>query len=211
MNRFFYLLSILLIPLGLFANDVDNQAWFTVCVAKKISDSKVSAGFEQKYGNDFTDDILRRVYVSFYKRFSEHWAADVNFKQIDIIKPDRTIQWNVPYVNVYRFWHVGKLNCDFRNRLEYIFDAYADNFFRFRPQLRSKFTRPLFLNFYPYIADEIFIDFTDNHFRLNRIFVGMNKALKPLNINLFYCLQSNEQQPGWSHDNVVGCTLSATF
>lgn len=198
-------------------DDDDFQYWTSAGASVNINkEFKVDFKEELRFGNKggnmyFQCSELGVVYSGF-----ADWLDIGLYNALIFEKDDKTDIWyreNRPSANLTFKWKMWNLSLSDRNRFEYRDRENGKRLWRYR----NKFTIKIPWKFtpwqlQPYVADEIFINLDDEHFKCNRFYAGFTKQLaEKINLDIYYMLQSSRKHSDYTDYHVLGTALKFKF
>ncbi len=142
-----------------------------------------------------------------------HWLElGVNYRGIARRPEDHWKYDNVPYFFVTLKYSAKGAEFSLRNKIEYSDQQHARDFWRDRPIATIKLPPITRLNVRPYVANEVFLDFSPAKFTENRFYAGLNIPIyKTLSGDIFYVWKCKREEHHWLDTNVVGTKLKLSF
>ena len=211
-----FFLFVLLCSSSCFAfDDGDFQYWNAESISWKLDKHwQLNLEEEFRFGDDAGDFYYQHSDLGATYTGMCNWLdIGFNYRHIFEENNDEWKQENRPHLNFALKLISGKLNLNNRGRFEYRNREDADNFWRYRNKFTlkfpCKFTR---LEFQPYLADEIFVDFDQQELNRNRLYAGFYmKLLKSLKGEIFYLWQSSKKSGEWTNYQILGTKLKLVF
>jgi len=195
-------------------DDGDFQIWNTDSEELKINkDSKLVFEEEFRWGGNATEFFYQHYDVGLFHNLEKWLNIGGGYRHVYELKKGKFEPENEPYVTANLLWDIEGLKLEDRSRLEYRHFDYQDDSWRYRNKatvkLPWKFTK---LEFQPYFADEIFLEFDGFELTRNRFYSGMGFALtKNVKADIYYMLQSTKSSSIWTDANVVGTKFKFAF
>ena len=196
--------------------DGDFQYWNTEQISWKVQEKwQISAEEEFRFGSSAGRFYYQHTDITLkYSGMADWFDIAAGYRLVYENKG----QGKWAYENRPQFEGIFKmdlwdLKLSDRNRFEWRFPENKTSRWRYRNKLT--FALPLKiseLNFKPYVADEIFVDFKEGELNRNRLYGGIEfKLLKHLTFDIYYLWESTKSGKHWVNYNVLGTKLKAPF
>lgn len=216
---FFLLAALVLLPVNrLYAfNNGDFQMWHTEAQQLKLSEPfKITTEEEFRWGNNVSLLYYQHYDAGLVYNANKNMDLSVNYRQIfekrsgkGKFKDENRLHVNLTFkTDIYGF------KLEDRNRIEYRHFRDKADFTDYRNKLSLSY--PLTVSnveFYPYVANEIFVDLKDKGgFTRNRLYSGLGVNLtKYIKAEIYYMLQSTKSSGSWIDANVLGTKIKIAF
>ena len=207
---------IVLISQASFASDEVFRLWSSVSATTEL-DEDWEVTFSQ--GLRFADNASRFYYSSSslslnYSGFGDWIEAGDGFRKM--FKKQSSNSWvseDRPYVSVTLKGIYKELDVSSRARLEFRDKEDDKDLWRFRNRFQIEFpVRWTELKLQPYMSDEIFINFDEEHFNRNRVYAGViYEFFEHTECKFYYLFQNWKSDDKWCDMNAVGLTFSVSF
>lgn len=199
----------------------DWEWWNEDEIVWKVKDRiELSFAAEQKLKNGMGEIYCYNFVSGLAYEFKEWLDLGINYhyeKEREYVCEDTWEDW----LDEHRIqleptlkWKWGNFKFSDRNRFEYRILQERENKWRYRNRIKVK-TDVEFceIEFTPFCSEEIFIDFEGDGLYKNRLSVGVSKEFWSfLELELFYLLESCEENDRWHHStNVLGTTIVISF
>jgi hypothetical protein len=203
---------------GVFAFDNgDFQFWTKNGASADISkDWKADVTEELKLGKNAANFYYQETDLTFVYSGLAKWL-DLGLGYGLIFEKDYAAdEWfreNRWHTEVTFKWKMSNWSLSDRNKFEFRDRENAKNLWRYRNKFTVKLPCRLTpLKFQPYFADEVYINFDDQHFNRNRFYVGAAKDIgKRLTADIYYMLQCDRKGHDYTNYNVLGVGLKLRF
>lgn len=213
------ILSMLITSAGSKSYAYDNgdfQVWNTDVEEFKVNnDSKIALEEEFRWGDNASEFYYHHYDAGVFYSPNNYLNIGAGYRQIWELKKGKFKQEDEPYACLTMFWDLKGIKFDDRNRMEYRYFNYQDDFWRYRNKLTArlpwKFTK---MEIQPYLSDEILVGLGDgaNQLNQNRLYSGLGINLtKNLKGEVYYMLQSTKNSGKWIDANVLGTKLKIMF
>ncbi len=210
-------IAVLLISEICFAfDDGDFQYWSKASASFDIhKDWKITFAEEFWLGDDAGKLYYQHSDIGFvYKSLADWIEMGFNYRQV--FQKDGKDKWrqeNRPHLNVTLKGKLLGLDLSDRSRFEYRDRENKKDLWRYRNKVTVKFPLELTsLKLQPYLADEVFVNFDEEDFNRNRLYVGLSlKLSKNIEAEVYYLRQSSEYGGEWEDINVLGTQLRFHF
>ena len=207
-------LSLILTQTAFAFDDGDLQNWSSIAIEGKLNKEwTVLLDEELRFGDDVSDLFYQRTDLGITYQMLPWLKLGLNYWHQYSEKNGNWKLEQKPHFNATIKFKIGSFTLQDRSRLERRIFEDADNQWRYRNKLSLtppvKFTK---FSIQPYVADEIFINFEDDAYRRNRIYLGCkSKLAKRLALDIYYLLQSDKAEPDWKKTHVIGSKLKISF
>ena len=196
-------------------DDGDFQYWNTEEVSFKINeDWKVKLEEEFRFGDDAGNFYYQHSdWGVTYSGLAEWFDLGVFYRHIFEETAGDWEQENRPHLDATVKWELLEFPMSDRGRFEYRNREDAEDSWRYRNKFTVKWPHKITkAQIQPYIADEIFVDFDDRRFTVNRLYTGFSmKLFKNLKADIFYLWQAKRSGGTWLDYNILGTNFKLSF
>jgi len=198
-----------------FASDnVDFQYWNTESISYKVAkDWKIEAEEEFRFGKDWGKLYYNHSdFGVVYSGLAKWFDLGANYRLV-FEKNKKWAYENRPHLNATFKYDLYDFDLSTRNRFEYRMKEKGASSWRYRNKFTIKYLLTLeSFNLTPYIADEIFVDFSAGNLNRNRLYGGIGfKIITNLTLDIYYLWQANKKSHHWTYDNVLGTKVKLSF
>jgi len=199
-----------------YGSDEVFRLWSSVSATTELNEDWE---FTFSEGLRFTDNASRFYYSSSslslnYSGFGDWLDVGVGFRKIFMKKSRHSWrQEDRPYVSFTLNGIYNRLDVSNRIRFEYRDKEDAKDVWRFRNRFQIEFpVRWTQLQLRPYMSDEIFVNFDEEHFNRNRVYAGVVYEFpEHTECKFYYLFQSWKSGDKWRDMNAVGITLNFSY
>lgn len=194
--------------------DGDWQLWAQETITGKLSDAwSVEGKQEFRFCYNMKEFTSNRTAIGIQYALADWVFLGLNYKQIFDQKEGAWQEENRPQFDIKFKWNIILAEFENRNRLEYRVVDDTQESWRYRNRLTiapdAKWTR---MQFQPYVADEIFVDFEEDELSRNRLYIGFKAQwMKHIKSSLYYLWQSSKKGGDWIDFNVIGVDMKFAF
>ncbi len=195
-------------------DDGDWQLWVQETITGKPCESWAVEGKQEfRFGDDMEEFISNRTTVGVQYTHADWISMSLNYKQIYDSKEGTWREENRPQFDITFKWTILISAFENRNRLEYRIIDDTEKSWRYRNRLTiAPDVKLTGVQFQPYMADEIFVDFEADELSRNRLYIGFKaKWMKHLKSSLYYLWQSSKKGDEWIDFNVIGVDVKFAF
>ncbi len=212
------LLTTMVISIALNAYAYENgdfQIWHTEGQDVKVyKDIKATMEEEFRFGENASEFYYQHYDWGVVYGFDKRLDIGFNYRQVYEKYKHKWREENRPHVNATLKLDLWRFKFEDRNRLEFRYFRYRNDFIRYRNKFTLKFPFDFKkMKVSPYVSDEIFISSDATGFNENRLYSGIELGLtKYVKFDTYYLFKCNRTTGAkWNNTNVLGLKLKIAF
>lgn len=192
----------------------DVQYWSFVQIQKNFGTRwKFLFNEDMRWGNHASELYFYRPEIGVVFQATHRVSLSLCYKYLHNKETGAWKTVSVPHVNLIFNFKISDVAIMNRNRMEFMDYPDKPDFWRYRGIVF--FTAPItipIIKSKPYVGDELFYHFNNDHVKYNRIYFGLSTPIgKNVKLDTYYFLHHIHVGPSWNVNHVFGNQFTYTF